>query len=346
MRSRLNCNWSVGIPCSESEIVLKGGEKVARMIADDQILIVVMDSKKILVMNCTVLEIVTVIKDFEHGEDLNMYDLEVVISQLYILVFSTIKDWNWHDPPTTEFLIMLYNKTGQIALNEKIVVEESVWAPRISFSDTHLVIVVKSRVLVYKVEEVTEHEDDVASKRLALMYKIKKISGVVTVMKVVGDNFITGDIGGKIKFWDLERGAKLRTLKTKYAIQDLAVYEEYLVTVGGINGGMGVTFWDYYSLVKVKVFYDKFLNPEDSSFSRIVVREKMLLLDGYNHAIVFGLFRGGWEVTEVARISGHVLALNTTCIFKAKYQDFDDQITVKDFWNEQVNMWKIFPSGF
>ena len=340
MLTKLNYNWSLGKPCSESEIVFEGGGgKVVRMVADDQILVVIMDSNKISVISCAVLEIVAIIRDFEHRDGYTVFDLEVVLDQSCILVSG-------HDPSTNEVMIELFNKEGQTVLCEKIIQEEVFWASKVSFSGMMLVILIRSRVLVYKVEDVTEYEDDVARKHLVLMYKIKKISGVVTVVKVVGDNFITGDVGGKIKVWDLERGEKLRTLKTKYAIQDLAVYGEYLVTVGGINGGMGVTFWDYYALVKVKTFYDEFQNPEDSSFSRVVVRGNMLLLDGYNHAIVFGLFYGGWEVVEVAKISGHVLALNTTCIFKAKYRDFDDQIIVKDFWNEQVNMWSIFPVGY
>ena len=40
------------------------------------------------------------------------------------------------------------------------------------------------------------------------------------------------------------------------------------------------------------------------------------------------------------------MALTRTCVFKAKYNEFDGQISVKDYWNDQLSFWKGFPDEF
>jgi len=336
MLSRLNSNWSLGIPCSERHIDFKqGAGKVVRMIADDQSLVVVMNSNRIFVIRCATLETLASIQDFEYPDAYNdtSGDLEVVISQSFILACHTVKEAYLYDPPQTELMLRTYDRTGQFVLEKLIRNEEVLWSFKVSFSDLFVVLLLRSRVSVYRVEEGdnAECEDDVKGKKLTLSYTVKKISGLVTVIKVIGDEFITGDIGGKVKFWDIQTGAKIRTLDTENAIQDFELYGNYLVTVGGINGATGVTFWDIHSLQRIKALYDIFENQDDGSFSRIIVRNDIFLLDGYNHAIVFGLFNKGWKVNEIARIRGHVLALNTTCVYKANYIDFNDPYNYKRF---------------
>ena len=165
-------------------------------------------------------------------------------------------------------------------------------------------------------------------------------------MKVVGECFISGDIGGQIKIWDVQTGAKLRTIDIGSAVQDFCFLGKFLVTVGGINGAMGVVFWDYDAGVRVATLYDTFEHQDSGSFNKIVIHDNRVLIDGFNHAIVFSVDTTNWGVREVLRVRNHVMALTRTCVFKAKYNEFDGHISVKDYWNDQLSFWKGFPDEF
>lgn len=349
--TKLKSNWERGIPCSEREVLLGGrcGGKVERMCADDTILVTVMDSNRIIVISCATMEVVAVIRDFEHCEDYNVTDLEVEVSQSYILACHTVRDTYLYDPPQTEVMISLYDKQGQMVGAKRITLEEVFWSFKVAFSDSHMGLLIKSRMSVYKLNDKNIPKfNDIWTERkyLTLVYTIKKISGLVTVLKVAGSTFVTGDVGGSVKFWDAQTGVKLRTVEIGSPVQDVQFYGACLVTVGGINGAMGVSFWDYETGELVKSLYGEVTNQENGCFIKVTVNGNIILLDGYSQAILFSVNTGDWRVKEILRLRSHVVASNRSCVFKARYQEFDGQISVKDFWNEQFNVWKIFPSEF
>ena len=178
MLGKLNSNWRGGDPCSECEIVVggRGGGKVVRMVADGGVVVVVMDSNRIVMVSSVTMEIVATIRDFEHCEDYNVTDLEVEVSKSFILACHTVKDTYLYDPPQTEVMISLYDKMGQMVVAKRITVEEVFWSFKVALSDRHVVLLIRSRLSVYELrhKKVPNYNDLwVDRKSIALLYTIK-----------------------------------------------------------------------------------------------------------------------------------------------------------------------------
>lgn len=346
MLKKLHRNWLKGVPCSQLDIAIcdSNASKVIRIVADDSVIAVLMNTNEIKLISCGLIEIVSSIADFQQDGDSLINDIELrLIPSLLIVCHSVC---NPFDPPTSQVIVSLFSKQGVKVGAHRSTVTDTVWSFKMAAANSNIALLIRSRISVYEIDNTSDETFIPAPVKVNLLYSIKKVAGVITILKIFDDVFITGDVGGKVKIWNLQTGLKVRTLQLGSAVQDMCLTSNILVTVGGINGAMGVNFWSYGTGDLLKTFYNNFNSPDDGCFCKIAVDENRFIIDGYSHAFVFLLDTVDFKLKELFKLKGHVLGMNKSMLIKARYEGFDGELIVKDFWNSHIDSWSCFPLEF
>ena len=166
------------------------------------------------------------------------------------------------------------------------------------------------------------------------MHKNREVPGIVTVLKIADPVFFTGDMEGNIKVWSLSEGRKIKTIMTGSSLQDICLASKnILVTVGGINGADGVSFWSINSGKKL-VSHCLSDIEEEGKFNDVRVCENRVLADGYNQAIVFEIdFSDLPTCKHMFKVTNRVVSMNRTCFISSSFSDFQGEIDVRDYWS-------------
>jgi len=338
----LDVRWTTGAFLeSKLEVARLPGVKVSRMMCDDFTLVAIMDTNRISLYNLVNKRHIKDITAFEMSEDFIISDLEVEMSASYLVAGHTSRVGYEQESPVIDVDLTIWDKmSGRNVSRRKFKFQEMFWSFKVQISDTFILLMRKSTLSILAVERTPNPSGSSRSYSTGYSLSIedlhsnREVPGIVTVLKIADPVFFTGDMEGNIKVWSLAEGTKIKTITTGSPLQDVCLASRnILVTVGGINGAEGVSFWSLNSGQKL-VSHCVSDIEEEGKFNDVVVRGNRVLADGYNQAIIFEIdFANLSHYKQMFKETNKVVAMNRTCFVSVNFSDFQGSIDVRDYWS-------------